>query len=187
MSLEIVEYCSLLFFLSEFILMIAKRSKRKRTKIKNDRMSLILFWLTIPLGLTIGFLKANNNAWNNLNYSIAILGMCIFITGIIIRWISIIQLKKEFTVDVAISENHNLNTHGMYKYIRHPGYVGLLLICFGLSIAMNSISSLFVITIPVLLVIIYRIKIEEKILVNEFGDIYKNYMLKTHKIIPKLY
>jgi protein-S-isoprenylcysteine O-methyltransferase Ste14 len=187
MSLEIVKYFSLLFFLSEFILMIAKRSKRKGTKIKNDRMSLVLFWIAITLGLTLGFIKANNRAWNNLNYSIAIIGVCIFIAGIIIRWISIIQLNKEFTVDVAISENHNLNTHGMYKYIRHPSYLGLLLICFGLSVAMNSITSLIVITIPVLLVILYRIKIEEKIMVNEFGEIYKNYMINTYKIIPKLY
>jgi protein-S-isoprenylcysteine O-methyltransferase Ste14 len=187
MSLELVKYLSYLFFLSEFILMIAKRSKRKGRKIKNDRMSLALFWITITLGLTIGFFKANNKEWNNLNYSIAILGICIFITGITIRWISIIQLKKEFTVDVAISKNHNLNTHGMYKYIRHPSYLGLLLICFGLSIAMNSITSVIVITLPVLLVIIYRIKIEEKIMVNEFGDIYKNYMLKTSRIIPKIY
>lgn len=187
MSLEIVKYLAFLFFLSEFILMIAKRSKSKGRKIKNNRLSLALLWIAIPLGLTIGFIYANNNEWNNLNYSIAIFGVCISMIGIIVRWISIIQLNKEFTVDVAISENHNLNTNGMYKHIRHPSYLGLLLICFGLSIAMNSITSLLVISIPVFIVVMYRIKIEEKILVIEFGETYKNYMKKTRKLVPKLF
>ena len=187
MGLEIIKYFSLLFFLSEFILMVAKRSKKKGTKIKKDRMSLVLFWIVITLGLTTGFFKANYNEWSNLNFSLAIIGICICISGAIVRWVSIIQLNKEFTVDVAISENHNLKTHGLYKYIRHPSYLGLLLICFGLSVAMNTVISVVVITIPVLLVILYRIKIEEKILVSEFGDSYKDYMKLTYRIIPKLY
>ena len=187
MSLKIVIYFSLLFFILEFILLIVKRSKNKGIKLKKDKMSLLLLWIAITLGITTGFFNANHKEWNNWNYSIAIIGLCILIFGIIIRWISIIQLNKEFTVDVAISANHKLNTNGMYKYIRHPSYLGLLLICFGLSIAMNSITSLIVITIPVLFAIIYRIKVEEKILIYEFGDVYKDYMIKTNKIIPKLY
>ena len=185
--MEIVYYFSLLFFMLEFILMIVKRSKNKGTKLKKDKMSLLLLWIAITLGITTGFFNANYKEWNNWNYSITIIGLCILIVGIIIRWISIIQLNKEFTVDVAILANHKLNTNGMYKYIRHPSYLGLLLICFGLSIAMNSIISLIVITIPVLFAIIYRIKVEEKILINEFGDVYKDYMIITNKIIPKLY
>ncbi|NOZ85601.1 MAG: isoprenylcysteine carboxylmethyltransferase family protein [Deltaproteobacteria bacterium] len=167
--------------------MIAKRSKKNGTKTKNDKKSLVLFWITIPLSLTIGFLTANRQEWNILNYSIAIFGLSIFMIGIIIRWISIIQLNKEFTVNVTITTNHNLKTDGMYKNLRHPSYLGLLLICLGLSISMNSMISLIVITIPILLAIIYRIKIEENTLIKEFGEIYKDYMKKTYKIIPKLY
>jgi len=185
--MEIVYYFSLLFFMLEFILMIVKRSKNKETKLKKDKLSLLLLWITITLGITAGFFNANYKEWNNWNYSITITGLCILILGIIIRWISIIQLNKEFTVDVSITANHKLYTKGMYKYIRHPSYLGLLIICFGLSIAMNSIISLIVITIPVFLSIIYRINVEEKVLINEFGDAYKNYMKKTNKIIPKLY
>ena len=187
MNIKIVIYFSVLFFLSELVLMITKRSKKKGIKTKNDKKSLALFWITIPLSLTIGFFTANYREWNTLNYSTAIFGLSIFMIGIIIRWISIIQLNKEFTVDVAITKNHNLKTDGMYKNLRHPSYVGLLLICFGLSISMNSIISLTVITIPILLALIYRIKIEENTLIKEFGETYKDYMIKTYKIIPKLY
>lgn len=187
MTIETITYFSILFFLSEFVLMIVKRSKKSGTKIKNDKKSLILLWITIPLSLTIGFFAANHQEWNTLNHALAIFGLSVFIIGIIIRWISIIQLNKEFTVDVTILKNHNLKTDGMYKNLRHPSYLGLLLICFGLSISMNSILSFIVITIPLLLALSYRIKTEENILIKQFGEVYKDYMIKTYKIIPKIY
>ncbi len=187
MTIVTITYFSLLFFLSEFVLMIVKRSKKSGTKTKNDKKSLTLLWLTIPLSLTIGFLTANRQEWNVLNHAIAILGLTVFIIGIIIRWISIIRLNKEFTVDVAIIKNHHLKTEGMYRYLRHPSYLGLILICSGLSIAMNSIISFTVITIPILLALGYRIKTEENILISQFGETYKDYMMKTSRIIPKIY
>jgi protein-S-isoprenylcysteine O-methyltransferase Ste14 len=187
MNIEIVKYFSILFFLSELGLMITKHSKKKGIKTKNEKKSLVLIWITIGLSLTIGFNTANYQEWNKLNNVIALLGLSTFIVGIIIRWISIIQLAKEFTVNVAILSNHKLKTDGMYKHIRHPSYSGLLLICFGISIALNSIISIFVIIIPISLALLYRIKIEENILINEFGEVYKNYIIKTHKIIPKIF
>jgi len=187
MTIITITYFSLLFFLSELVLMVVKHSKKGGTKIKNDKKSLALLWITIPLSLTIGFFTANRQEWNTLNHTIAIFGLTVFIIGIIIRLVSIIQLNKEFTVDVAIIKNHHLKTEGMYKYLRHPSYLGLILICSGLSIAMNSIISFLVITIPVLLALSYRIKTEENILINQFGETYRDYMRKTHRIIPKIY
>ena len=187
MFMKYITCLSFLFFLSELILMITRRSGKKGRKMKKDRMSLILFWIAITCGLTIGFIKANRDDWGSFNHLLAIICISIFSTGIIIRWAAIFQLKKEFTVDVAISEKHNLNTSGLYHYIRHPSYLGLLLICLGLSLAMNSLVSLAVIIVPLFLVTVYRIRIEEKLLLDEFGDTYKNYMLKTKRIFPGIY
>ena len=187
MNIVTITYFSLLFFLSELVLMVVKHSKKGGTKTKNDRKSLALFWITIPLSLTIGFFTANRQEWNTLNHIIAIFGLSVFMIGIIIRWMSIIQLSKEFTVNVAIIKNHKLKTDGMYRNLRHPSYLGLLLIGFGLSISMNSIISVVVITIPFLLALSYRIKTEESILTEQFGETYLDYMKKTYRIIPKIY
>ncbi len=75
----------------------------------------------------------------------------------------------------------------MYKHLRHPSYLGLILICFGLAIAMNSVGSFAVIVIPVSLALNYRIKTEENILVKQFGKDYEDYKVNTYKIIPKIY
>jgi len=167
--------------------MIAKRSTKKGSKTRNDKSSLFLLWLAIPLGLTAGFFNANYQLWDVYHQTIAIVGLSVFVIGTAIRWISIIQLNKGFTVDVAITENHKLKTDGMYKNNRHPSYFGLILICFGLSIAMNSVISVLVISIPILLAILYRIKVEEDILIMEFGKSYTDYRLHSYKLIPKIY
>jgi len=187
MDFTIVVYASYLFFLSEFLLMLLKRSKNKEVKTKGDHKSLLLFWLTIPAAITLGFYVADTQEWNSISSLIAIMGLGIFIIGIVLRWLSIIQLKKGFTVDIAIGKKQALKTDGLYKKIRHPSYAGLLLICFGLAVSMNSIKSLIVISIPIFLAVAYRIKTEEEVLTEAFGNAYRAYKKKTHKIIPGIY
>jgi protein-S-isoprenylcysteine O-methyltransferase Ste14 len=96
-------------------------------------------------------------------------------------------LGKSFTVDVAITDAAKLRTNGIYKRIRHPGYLGILMIVTGFSSLMSSYYSFLVLAIPVLLAIIYRIRVEEKVLISEFGDSYLNYMAGTKRLIPGIY
>ena len=187
MNIQIVTCFSILFFLSEFALMMVRHSKQRGIKIRNDKKSLAFLWFAIPLSLTIGFFTANRHQWNTINDLIAWLGLAVFMAGIIVRWLSILQLKKAFTVDIVITDDHQLKTDGMYKRIRHPSYLGLLLICAGLAISMNSLISLLVIIIPIFIAIIYRIKVEEDILLEAFGEAYANYRMKACMIFPKLF
>jgi protein-S-isoprenylcysteine O-methyltransferase Ste14 len=85
---------------------------------------------------------------------------------------------------VAINQTHQLKTDGLYKIVRHPGYLGLIMITAGLSIGMNSLLSFIVVTIPIFLAIMYRIYVEEKVLIKEFGDRYMEYSQSTKKLLP---
>jgi protein-S-isoprenylcysteine O-methyltransferase Ste14 len=178
---------SFLFLLSEIILMLVKRSRRNIEKKNMDRGSLIIMWVTITISLTIGFRFANYGTWNSSNYYVASIGLLFYSLGLIIRWTTIFQLKKAFTVDVAINENHELKTDGLYRIVRHPSYLGLIMIIMGLSVGMNTLFSFLVITIPVFLAIAYRIHVEEAVLMVAFGEKYKVYMKVTRKIIPYIY
>jgi protein-S-isoprenylcysteine O-methyltransferase Ste14 len=186
MNIQFIIYAAFLFFISEMLLLILKRSKSKTLKTGNDKRSLLFIWMAITFNMTLGFFAANLHQWNAFNRKIAFIGLGIYLFGIVIRWVSILQLKKEFTVDVSINKDHQLKTDGFYSYIRHPSYSGLLLICFGLSIAMNSWLSIFAV-LPVVLSVLYRISIEENILIKEFGPAYEGYMKKTRKIVPKVF
>ncbi len=175
---------SFLFFVSEILLVAFKRSKKIESKKQKDSWSLRLLWIAISLCFTFGFIFAKYEKWDLTNYIVALLGLLIMLIGIVIRWTSIIQLSSAFTVDVAIVKDHKLKTDGVYRYVRHPSYLGLLLIMVGFAVCMNSILSFFIVVIPILMTLLYRIYVEERILMSEFEDFYIDYKCKTKKLIP---
>ncbi|WP_299357409.1 isoprenylcysteine carboxylmethyltransferase family protein [Mucilaginibacter sp.] len=75
-----------------------------------------------------------------------------------------------FTVDVAIVDSHTLKTTGLYKTVRHPSYLGLILIICSIALCQGSILSCIIIIISTFLALTYRIAVEEKALITEFGD-----------------
>ncbi|MEY9972078.1 protein-S-isoprenylcysteine O-methyltransferase Ste14 [Lysinibacillus sp. RC46] len=82
---------------------------------------------------------------------------------------------------------HKLIQNGLYKYIRHPGYLGSFLTFLGFAISSSSFISIIINIILFFLAYSYRIKIEEKILFTLFGEQYKQYQSNTWRIIPFLY
>ena len=173
---------SLVFGFSELMLMLFKRSKSGFSKTQKDNGSMILIWVSITVGFFGGFYLANP-----LNDFFEGFGLVFIVTGLIIRWVAILQLGKSFTVDVAITDTAKLKTDGLYKRIRHPSYTGLFSIVLGFSFIMSSFFSFLVLAVPVFFAISYRIIVEEKVLINEFGDCYLEYKSRTKRIIPGIY
>jgi protein-S-isoprenylcysteine O-methyltransferase Ste14 len=181
-------YLQLLFFISELFLLILRRSKKGAVKNNRDRRSLLILWLVIGGCLGIGPYTATYHIWAiNNTMVIVITGVSICIAGFIIRWTAILQLGKMFTVDVVIADHHTLKTTGLYKIVRHPSYLGLILIVAGLEVCTGSAFTFLIIFIPVFMAMSYRIAIEEKALTEEFGDQYKTYKTKVKKLIPGVY
>jgi protein-S-isoprenylcysteine O-methyltransferase Ste14 len=175
-------YLSLIFAFSELMLMIVKHSKTGRAKVRKDKGSLVLLWAIITIGFTGGFLLSKP-----VSQFFAGAGLAFIIGGLIYRWIAILQLGKSFTVDVAITDAPDLKTDGLYERIRHPSYLGLLMIVVGFSSTMSSVMSFLVLAVPVFLAITYRISVEEKLLISEFGERYIRYKAETKKLIPGIY
>jgi protein-S-isoprenylcysteine O-methyltransferase Ste14 len=95
------------------------------------------------------------------------------------------SLDTNITKTVAIREEHQLITHGPYKYIRHPLYtfaminfIGLSLVSANLLIAGTLIAGM--------LPLIMRTPIEEEHLISRFGDEYHAYIKTTGRYWPKL-
>lgn len=185
--MQLIIFMSLVFALSEFLLMLVKHSRIKSAKTRMDQGSMILIWVMITFGFTAGFFLAKHDSWKSINSIITVFGLLLVLMGIIIRWIAIVQLGKSFTVDVAITDTARLKTDGLFRRVRHPSYLGLLIIIVGFSATMNSLNSFFVFFIPVTLAVLYRIRVEEEVLFQEFGDNYTEYKSKTKKLIPGVY
>jgi protein-S-isoprenylcysteine O-methyltransferase Ste14 len=180
-------YFILLFTLPEIILLIAKRSKRSLAKAQNDGKSLLILWVTISTCMSLAYIFSLNHVWlSGSPNALEMFGILLFVLGFVIRWVSVFQLGRMFTVDVSISRDHVLKTDGLYRMVRHPSYLGLFLILAGISLLLNNAVSC-VIIVPVFMAINYRISVEEKALLVEFGNQYSLYTNKVKKILPLIY
>jgi len=87
---------------------------------------------------------------------------------------------------LRIVEDHRLVTDGYYKHIRHPVYLGEIGRNFGWAITLSSLYGLVFMTIGLVFLLI-RIEIEEKMLIEAFGEEYREYQRNTKKLIPYIY
>lgn len=177
-------WLQLLFFVTELSLLLFRRSKQSTAKNKRDRRSLLILWIVIAGCLCLGPWAAAYGVWA---FNGAVIGIIIYVVGFAIRWTAVYQLGKMFTVDVAIANEHTLKTNGLYKVVRHPSYLGLILIIGGLGLCLNSWLSFIIMFVPTFIAISYRITVEEKALTEEFGDKYTQYKSKVNRLIPGLY
>jgi protein-S-isoprenylcysteine O-methyltransferase Ste14 len=154
----------------------------------NDKGSLWLLYGFITVGyflsFAIGATKIGRIYYWNTFFTI---GMSLIVIGLVIRIHSILTLKQYFTYSVAKVENHEIIETGLYKFIRHPGYLGQLIIFIGISTAISNWLSILSMMIPITLGYIYRIKVEERFMIEQMGENYLNYQKRTKRIIPMIY
>jgi protein-S-isoprenylcysteine O-methyltransferase Ste14 len=173
-----------LWFLSEILINFVKRS-RQTVSDSYDHNSLNIIWIAIILSTTTGvFVAFTFPRFNEIEYAS---GVLLIIFGLSLRFISIFTLKSFFTSNVSIHHDHKLKTTGIYKLVRHPSYTGSLLSFLGLGLALGNWVSILIIFLPVLAAFLYRINIEEKVLLNNFKGEYLEYKKRTKKLIPYLF
>jgi protein-S-isoprenylcysteine O-methyltransferase Ste14 len=178
---------SYLYAFFEVFMNLRQRRKNNATA-TNDKGSLWLLYGLITVGYALSFAVGATKIgriypWNTFFAT----GMALFAIGFTIRIYSILTLKQYFTYSVAKVENHKIISTGLYKFIRHPGYLGQLIIFMGISISISNWLSILLMMIPATLGYLYRIKVEEKFMTDQFGEDYKNYQHRTKRIIPMLY
>lgn len=113
-------------------------------------------------------------------------GLLLFIAGGVLRVAPMFVLGRRFSPLVAIQEQHELATDGLYGVIRHPSYLGAGLTMLGWTLVFRSGLGLLLMPIAVWLGVA-RIDAEEALLASEFGETYAAYRRRTWRLIPFLY
>ncbi len=109
------------------------------------------------------------------------------IVGFVISLWGVIAMKLgNFNIQPEVKPTAHFIMAGPYKIIRNPMYTGIILF-FGAAVISNfSIFHLIVLTI-LFIVLLEKIKMEEKFLATKFGDRYINYLKKSYRLVPLLY
>lgn len=123
----------------------------------------------------------------SLGFSFIILKGGLFISGIgtLILLLALLQLNKNLSPFPTPRNSAVLIQHGLYKWVRHPIYSGIIFMLLGYSVYQNSIYKLF---ITGLLMLLFHIKsnYEEQQLLKKFPD-YVAYKRKTGKFFVRLF
>lgn len=177
-------------YLYGFFEVFLNLSQKGRSKIvsSGDKGSLWLLYGLITFSYTLSFSIGATKMgrvypWNTF-FGI---GMTLAVAGLVVRVHSILTLKQFFIYSVAKVENQDVIETGLYKFIRHPGYLGQLMIFLGISISISNWLSVLAMMIPVTAGYLYRIRVEERHMAKQLGDEYLNYQKRTKRLLPSIY
>jgi protein-S-isoprenylcysteine O-methyltransferase Ste14 len=120
--------------------------------------------------------------------------------GELVKWLGIViaiaplfylvwvhqHLDTQWSIALELQEDHKLITSGPYSRVRHPMYLGIFVYTAGLIlIASDLLVSLF---FAFSIWVNYRrIPGEEEMMIEQFGDEYRDYMKRTGRLIPRLH
>jgi protein-S-isoprenylcysteine O-methyltransferase Ste14 len=149
-------------------------------------------WILLPF-LVLGFVLAWLPAYTDRRDIgtidgdlVRYIGLALFVIGIILRLAPVFVLGRRFSGLVAIQEGHELVTGGLYRVIRHPSYLGLLLALFGWALVFRS-SIGFLVSLLLIPPLVARMNSEEALLESEFGEQYSAYRRRTWRLVPFVY
>jgi protein-S-isoprenylcysteine O-methyltransferase Ste14 len=187
MKLMIIIGFSYLYGFFEVFMNLRQGSKGKITHL-DDKGSLWGLYILITIGYFLSFSIGATKIGRVYSWDTCVaIGVALIVIGLIIRIQSMVTLGRFFTYSVAQVDDHQLIETGLYKIIRHPGYLGQLMIFIGISIALSNWLSILAMTIPIAIGYGYRIQVEEKFMLERLGENYLDYQKRTKRIIPMIY
>jgi protein-S-isoprenylcysteine O-methyltransferase Ste14 len=113
-------------------------------------------------------------------------GVTLFALGVMWRLGPMVTLGRRFSSVVALQQEHQLHTGGFFAALRHPSYLGIVLMDLGFAGIYRSVLALALMPL-VFLMFHRRMDVEEALLLRRFGGEYRAYMGRTARLIPGLY
>lgn len=149
-----------------------------------DRSSTRLVVATYVVAFVAPFLLDTSGVGvTHAGSAVAWIGVTVGVLGLGLRVWSMRVLGRDYTRSLRTREAQTVIDRGPYRLVRHPGYIGSILVWGGSRLAVNwlvAAATVFVL----LLVYVYRISAEEQMLVEHFGDPYRSYQARTWRLLP---
>jgi protein-S-isoprenylcysteine O-methyltransferase Ste14 len=114
------------------------------------------------------------------------IGLALVAAGFLLITWTTVELGRQYSVYITLQQDHQLITSGPYQYIRHPRYLGVMIVALGLALLFRSWIALL--ALPFLLaLLIFRLTDEEKLLREEFGAQWEAYVQRSWRLVPFIY
>ena len=185
----------LTFFLLLLPIGVYRRVRSQATREKLDRRQEGVFVLATlrPLGavfwigLIAWLISPRSMAWSEISLPLSLrwagVGVLIAAAPLVI-W-TLRCLGTNLTDTVVTRQQHTLVTHGPYRWVRHPFYIGAAMLTTAIAL-ITANWFLLVIGTMVIAVLAVRTRIEEDNLIARFGNDYQQYMRRTGRFLPRI-
>jgi len=143
---------------------------------------LAMFFVPIFYAATPWFDFANYSVPTWANW----LGVVILAGALIIFWRAHADLGLNWSPSLEIRKNHELITRGIYGIIRHPMYASQWLWVIAQPLLLPNWIAGWLDLVVFIFFYVLRVKAEEQLMLEQFGDQYRSYMQKVGAVFPKL-
>jgi protein-S-isoprenylcysteine O-methyltransferase len=137
--------------------------------------ALILNWLGFGIG-RMSFISLT--AW---------VGVVVMLGGVALRVWANETLGRYFTRTLRVQADQTVVSDGPYRLLRHPGYLGDILLWSGAAFTTLNWVAFVIVTLAAFLAYNYRIHVEETMLQETLGAPYRAYAAHTKRLIPFIY
>jgi protein-S-isoprenylcysteine O-methyltransferase Ste14 len=166
------------------------RSHFNRRGSRSDRGSLFVVVAAVSAGFAGGFLLAGDVPAAGIaegRWPLFVLGLVLMSAGIAIRQWAVASLGDFFTIDVRVHPGQTVVERGPYRWVRHPSYMGLILTCVGIGLALGNWAALAVLVVLPTAGLVVRIRQEERALLDGLGDSYRRFAASRPHLFPGLW
>ena len=115
---------------------------------------------------------------------VAWLGVALGICGLALRLWAVLILRDRYTRTLLVQDEHSMERGGPYHWVRHPGYLGSLLCLNGIALASGNSITLLASLAVTGAAYIYRIRVEDAMLVAALGPSYSEYRRQVRALVP---
>ena len=168
--------------------LFARRNRRHAGARERDRGSFLWITLSVTLGLTLAcsFGLAGPGAFAYA-WPWQLTGLMVLVLGLELRVHAIRLLARHFTSRVTLLADHQLIRSGPYRLLRHPSYLGQLMILAGLGAMMANWVSLLAAPFFTTIALVARIQVEERAMAEHFGAEFESYRRNTWRLLPLIW
>ena len=166
---------------------------RKKEKMTEQRVSSQekLLLILLLLGMFIVPLIYSASTWLDFaNYALPAwagwIGAVLIVLALIVFWRAHVDLKTNWSPSLEIREKHELITHGIYGYIRHPMYASQWLWVIAQPLLLQNWLAGWLNLVVFIFFYSLRVRAEEKMMIDTFGEQYREYMKKVGAVFPNL-
>lgn len=165
---------------------------RKVKVVKNRKGSLEVFLLTLAwLGFLVPIIWVASPVFAVADYALHpvpfIPGIVCLALGLWLFGRSHADLGTNWSVTLEVRERHELVTEGVYRHVRHPMYLALLLYSFGQALVLPNWVAGPSYGVAMAILFALRVGAEERLMLEHFGKDYEVYMARTKRLVPRVW